>query len=29
LRLLALWRWMVLVLVVAVTTMVVLLAWPK
>jgi DNA-binding NarL/FixJ family response regulator len=29
LRLLALWRWMMLVLVVAVTTMVVLLAWPR
>jgi hypothetical protein len=28
-RLLALWRWLVLVLVVAVTTMAVLLAWPK
>jgi excisionase family DNA binding protein len=28
-RLLALWRWLVLVLVVAVTTMVTLLAWPR
>jgi hypothetical protein len=28
-RLLALWRWLVLVLVVAVTTMLVLLAWPR
>jgi len=28
-RLLALWRWLVLVLVVAVTTMVTLLGWPR